>query len=321
MPDVAEPVATGDLGLDLVAGARGDLPGHVEDRDGLPGADVVGGVRRVVGVDDGAHRQHVGPGHVVDVHEVAHLAAVLVDLRCLAALERGAEHRRDPGVRRVLGHAGPVDVVVPQCDGSGPGLPHPRGRVVLLGQLARRVGAARVEAGVLVHQGPGQRRVAGRAVVLEVTGVERSQRTRSGHLRAVGRAGVAALAVDHHRRRHDQAPDPGLVHRRHQGGRAEVVVAGVLRQVGHRDARTDEGGLVTHHVDAPQQLGPLGGGRGLAHVEGVGAERRLGAAVRVGEHDVDGHDLVPGRVEPGPDRGADEASGAGEQDLHELGTG
>ena len=108
-------------------------------------------------VDDRPHRRDVGAGDVVDVHEVPHLAAVLEHLRRLAALERGPEHRRDTGVRRVPRHARAVDVVVPQRDGRGVGLAHPGRRVVLLGELAGGVRAARVEPGVLVDQRPGER--------------------------------------------------------------------------------------------------------------------------------------------------------------------
>ena len=123
-------------------------------------------------LDHGPHRRDVGAGDVVDVHEVAHLAAVLVDLRRLAALERRAEHRGDAGVRRVPGHPRAVDVVVPQRDGRRIRLAHPRRGVVLLGELAGGVRAARVEPGVLVDERPRQGGPAGRAVVLEVAGVE-----------------------------------------------------------------------------------------------------------------------------------------------------
>ena len=123
-------------------------------------------------VGDRPQRQHVGPGHVGDVHEVAHLRAVLEDPRRLAALERRAEHRGDAGVRRVLRHPRPVDVVVAQRDRRRAGLPRPRGGVVLLRDLAGGVAAARVEPGVLVDQLPVQRATAVGTGAVELPGLQ-----------------------------------------------------------------------------------------------------------------------------------------------------
>ena len=53
MPDVAGPVAAGDLGLDAGAGPPGHQPRHVEDRDRLPRADVG---RRSTGPEPNADR-------------------------------------------------------------------------------------------------------------------------------------------------------------------------------------------------------------------------------------------------------------------------
>ena len=157
VPHVAEPVAAGDRR------ASGPSPatsaGDVEDRDRATRSRRCTPSRRRVGASTTAsQRQQVGPGDVVDVDEVAHLAAVLEDPRRLAALERGAEHRRDPAVRRVPGHPGAVDVVVAQGDRRAAGLAGPGRRVVLLGQLAGGVAAARVEPGVLLDQVPAERR-------------------------------------------------------------------------------------------------------------------------------------------------------------------
>ena len=102
----------------------------------MPGGNVVGGVGAASRRPPPPERCEVGPRDVGDVHEVAGLAAVLEDLRRLAALERGAEQRRDAGVRGVPRHPGAVDVVVAQRHRRGAGLAHPRRGVVLLGDLA-----------------------------------------------------------------------------------------------------------------------------------------------------------------------------------------
>ena len=49
----------------------------------MTGRDVVGGVGPGLGAQDGPKRSEVGPRHVVDMHEVAHLVAVLEDLEVL----------------------------------------------------------------------------------------------------------------------------------------------------------------------------------------------------------------------------------------------
>ena len=143
-----------------------------------------------------------------------------------------------PGVRRVPRHARAVDVVVAQRHRRASGLPRPRRGVVLLRDLARGVAAARVERRVLVDQGPGQR-------LRRRPGTGSRTARRPGPRRCavpglcgpcVG-AGVAPLAVHHHRGREHQPRDPRLVHRGEQRGGAEVVVRGVRRQVGHPGAR------------------------------------------------------------------------------------
>ena len=148
------------------------------------------------------------------------------------ASPRSSEERKiaatpEYGVSR--GMPGPVDVVVPQRDRRGVALPGPRGRVVLLGDLAGGVAAARVEPRGLVDQLPAQRLAAGGAVVVEVAGLERRDRPGRRRDRAVRRAGVAALAVDDHRRGEHQPADAAGGHRGQQRGGAEVVVGGVRR--------------------------------------------------------------------------------------------
>ncbi len=317
-PDRKPPVTSGAISA---FGARGHLAGDVEDADRPARADVVGGVLLRRAGDDRLQRPQVGTRDVGDVHEVAHLGAVLVDPRRLAPLQRGAEHRRHARVRRVPGHAGPVDVVVAQRDRRGAGLAHPRGGVVLLGELAGGVAAARVEPGVLVDELPPQHGPADRAVVVEVAGLQRGHRPRAGHLGPVVGTGVAALAVDDHRGGQHQPVDAFLVHGGEQGGGAEVVVTGVRRQVGDRDPGADDRRLVADHVDPAQQVGPRGRRRRLAHVEPGGAGRRHGRAVGALEHQVDPDHLVTRGLELLPDRGADEAGRAGQQDLHATGPG
>jgi len=66
--------------------------------------------------------------------------------------------------------------------------------------------------------------------------------------------------------------------------------------------------------DPAQQVDPR---RRVAHVEPMGARRRLGGAVGVGQHQVDPDHLV-GRPQGPVDGAADEAGGAGEQNLHGI---
>lgn len=319
MAYVADAEAAGHLRGDVAPGALGDAGRDVEDGDGRAGADVVGGVARHRLGDDLLERGDVGAGHVVDVHEVAHLPAVLEDLRPLAPLEGGAEHRCDPGVGGVARHARAVDVVVAQGHRPGAGLTHPRRGVVLLRELARGIAAARVEAGVLGDQRPRERLRADGAVVVEVPGLEGREVARRRLLLAVERARVAPLAVDHHRRGQHQAVDAGVVHRRQQRGRTEVVVGRVRRQVADADPGPDQRGLVADDVDAAQQPGPLRR-PGLAHVELVDARGRGAGAVSAVQHQVDADDLVAVRGQRPVDRAADEAGRAGEQDPHVPGT-
>ena len=61
------------------AGASRDLLGHVEDPHRRARADVVGADVPSRPLHDPLESGQVGPGDVGDVHEVAHLAAVLED--------------------------------------------------------------------------------------------------------------------------------------------------------------------------------------------------------------------------------------------------
>ena len=127
-------------------------------------------------------------------------------------------------------------------------------------------------------------------MVLEVAGLEGRAVPRRRLLLAVLGARVAALAVDHHRAGQDERIDTALVHRGEERRGAEVVVAGVQRQVGHRDAGADHRRLVADHVDAVEQVGPL---RRVAYVEPVHVRTRGGTGtVRLRDQRVDPHHLV-----------------------------
>ena len=141
----------------------------------------------------------------------------------------GPEHRRDPGVRRVPGHARAVDVVVAQGDHRAAGLARPGRRVVLLGQLAGGIAAARVEPGVLARRAPSPSGPPQTGQGFSNRPASRSTADRGpGAAAPCSRARVATLAVDHHRRREHQSADAGLVHRGEQRGGEEcqgMVVA------------------------------------------------------------------------------------------------
>ena len=270
MPDVAEPVAAGHLGLDRSPGARARPAGP--RRGWRPG-----GRRRRC-------RRRTAPGRASSTARSAARLARATSATCTKsrtwppssktwggspALERGAEHRRDAGVRRVAGHPRRRR----RCGSAARPprqrrLAHPRRGVVLLGDLAGGVGRARLEPRVLVDQGPAERAAAVGAVVLEVARLERLDRARRRGLVAVLGARVAPLAVDDHRRGEDQPVHVGVVHGREQRGGAEVVVAGVVGEVGDADPGADHGRLVAHRVDAVEQRRPRAG---VAHVEPVGA--------------------------------------------------
>ena len=83
-------------------------------------------------------------------------------------------------------------------------------------------------------------------------------------------------------------------------------------QVGHRDAGPDHRRLVADHVDAVEEVGPLGR---VAYVEPVDVGPRGGTrTVRLGDQRVDPDHLVATGAELGVDGGADEARRPGQQD-------
>ena len=171
MPDVAGTVVTGHV-RSRPCGLLGEELSHSQDGDRVPGADVVRRPRLGGTTEHSVDGEHIGASHVVDVYEVAHLPTVLEHLRSLTGLQRGAEDGRHSGVGGVAGHPRTVDVVVPQAECTGACLSCPREGVVLLGDLAGRVAAPRVESRVFGDELPRECPPAVRAVVLEVTLVQ-----------------------------------------------------------------------------------------------------------------------------------------------------
>ncbi len=261
--------------------------------------------------------EHVGRGDVGDVHEVAPLAAVLQHPRRLAPFQRGAEDRRDAGVRGVARHPRPVDVVVAQRPGSSAGLPRPRGDQVLLGGLGGGVGAARVERGVLADESGDQVAAAAGAARLEAPGVEvgRRPRARAARPRAPGsRSGPR-------RRRPSSPPAPAGAPRRRASRRAARPCRGrcARRRPGRprdrRRARPSPPGGTRRRRRAA--AGPAG--RRRARRRGPARAGRCPAAagaVRLREQRVEQDRLVAVGDEPVRDVRPDEPGPAGDQNAH-----
>ncbi|CAM5674461.1 hypothetical protein SBADM41S_01549 [Streptomyces badius] len=280
----------------------GQRGGHLADGVRLTAAGVVRGEGRGPPLPHRLQRRRVRRRHIVDVDEVAPLAAVLVDPGGLAARQGRAEERGDPRVRGVARHARPVHVVVAQGDRPAAGRPCPGGGQVLLGQLGRRVHVAGIRRRVLGHQTGRQFRPAVLAARLEASRPQVGLRARAGADRAVPGAVVATLAVDHHGPGQHQVPDPGRRHLRQQHRRTEVVAPHVQRGVREVLAEADHGRLVAHGVHPGQRV------RHRLPVPDVPddhpAARQLGrcaTGVGRGQQGVQHHALVPGRGEGGDD--------------------
>jgi hypothetical protein len=328
VPDVPEPVLTGHDGLQAAAERGGQRAGHLADRVRLAARDVIapqpaahgaasgpiGVVDRQVGRLEG---EQVGPRHVADVHEIATLAAVFEDPRRSPVLQAGAEDRGDPGVRGVARHPGAVHVVVAEPDRGPAGHPRPARRQVLLRDLARRVGVARVERGVLGDRRRGQRLRAPRAARLEAPRGQVGRITGRGPDPAVRGAVVGALAVDDHRRGHHQARDAAAAHRLQQDRGPRDVDVRVDRQVRQVHAEADHGGLVADRVHPGQRLVHR---TTVAHV----ADDQVGRqAVRPARVDGGGEGIQPAHlVTRGPeglgDLRPDEPGRAGDQNAHDC---
>ena len=266
-----------------------------------------------------ARRQRVGRRHVGDVHEVAPLRAVLEHPRRLAALQRGAEDRRDPGVRGVAGHPRAVHVVVAQRPHRAAGLPGPRRGQVLLRELRRGVGAARVERRVLRHQPGAQRVAAARAARLEPAGVQVGAR-------AAARAGTARARRRRsgpRRRPPSTRPAPaGCTPARRASRRAAPRCRGrcarrtPARRTGRRRARpSPPGGRPRRRRAAAARAGPRRGRR-RGRTRGRTAHAGGAAGRAPGEQRVEQDDLVPVGDQPVGDVRTDEAGAAGDQDAH-----
>ena len=155
VPHVAEPVLAGDDGggssvsvsqrrRHVAHGARGAAAHVVGAQHAGPGRGVA--ARNGLKPGDGGAR------HVPDVDEVPALGPVLEDPRRAAGLQRGAEERRHPGVRRIAWHPGAVHVVIAQRHRAPPGGPGPGARQMLLRDLRVRVDVPRPDRCVLPHQ-------------------------------------------------------------------------------------------------------------------------------------------------------------------------
>lgn len=90
----------------------------------------------------------------------------------------------------------------------------------------------------------------------------------------------------------DQPPAARVVHLREQYRGAVVIVAAVRRRVRRVDASPDNGGLVTHDINAFEQNRQRVGITHIVDPASVGRVRTR--AVRSVEHRVDRHDIVAG---------------------------
>ena len=186
--------------------------------------------------------EHVGAGDVVDVDEVAELAAVLEDLGCPPGLQRAAEEAGDSGVRRVARHPRAVDVVVAEgrdrADAHGrrrrtgaPGGAWSR-RTRCADRAARPRGSA-ADASGWPHAGhPGSKRPAARSAGWRGPGA----------FVAVAGARVPPFAVHHHAAgQHEPARRTRLVQWPQQRCRADVVVVDVVTDVARSRRRGPPG--------------------------------------------------------------------------------
>ncbi|SCF92604.1 hypothetical protein GA0115280_119978 [Streptomyces sp. Cmuel-A718b] len=296
----------------------GQHGGHLADGVRLTAAGVVRGEGRGPPLPHRLQSRRVRRRHIVDVDEVAPLAAVLVDPGGLAARQGGAEERGDTGVRGVARHARPVHVVVAQGHRPAAGGPRPGGGQVLLGQLGRRVHVARIRRRVLGHQPGRQFRPAVRAARLEAPRPQVGLRARTGADRAVPGAVVAPFPVDHHGSGQHQVPDPGRRHLRQQHRRTEVVAPHVQAGVREVLAEADQGRLVAYGVHPGQRVRhrlpvpDVPDDHPVARQPG-GRSLRMGRGQQCVQH----HVLVPGRGEGGDDMCSDEPGSAGDQYAHD----
>ena len=133
---------------------------------------------------------------------------------------------------------------------------------------------------------------------------------------AVLGAGVAALAVDDHRRGEHQPAYAGLVHRGQQRGGAEVVVARRSRAGRPTCTPAPTTAAWWQTASTPRSRSPhASASRTSSRCVPAGGSPD---AVRQRQHQVDPDDLVPVALERRADRGADEAGRPGEQDPHGI---
>src|SRR5882757_919796 len=166
MPDIAEPVVTSDY-RSRPAVRRGEAGGHIAHGMWMTRADVVRG--QLAGRSVVFQGRDICGRDIRDVYEIPALAAILENPRCLATLQRGAEDRRDPGVRRIARHSRPVHIVIAQRDDAAAGHPRPRCTEMFLREFACGVGVSGIQRGILWHLAGAERRAAHRASRLEFT--------------------------------------------------------------------------------------------------------------------------------------------------------
>ena len=234
MPYVTEPELAGDHRLGPAECPRQGAC-HLADRVRFAAGDVVGAQASGLAgppVLAPCYRRQVRRRDIRDVHEVAPLRAVLEYSRRLARFERGPEYGRYARVWSVPGHPRSVDVVVPQRHHLAAGQACPDSRELFLRDLADRVGIARVQRRGLGHRHRAQLAAAPRAQRLEPGSGQVLLGSPRRAYRAVLRAVVAALAVDHHRGGKDQPGYLAPPHLRQQHRGAGHVDIAVGRQVG-----------------------------------------------------------------------------------------
>ena len=253
-------------GRDVHAELADEGLGHVQHADAPPGAEVdrlvVGGV--------GLERQQQALHDVLDVDEVAALAAVLEDHRRLAVQQPAAEDGGHAGVGVGQRLARPVDVEEAEGDGGDAVGPAHRQAHLLLVALRHRVDRGRAQRLLLVGR---QRRqpVDERIEAVPVALLQRAlaAQHRVDHL-AAGRA-VGALAVNRHRRGDDQLarPVPPVGEDLEQVRRAHRVGVHVLGDLVHGLADADLGRQVIDDLAAGQRVFP---DLGIADVAAPGVD-------------------------------------------------
>jgi hypothetical protein len=175
----------------------GEAVGDLGDRDGPTGADVEG----LCFPRDHPQRagSQVRPYDVSDMNEISRLAAVLVDTRRFAATERRSKESSNPGIRRIEGQSGTVDIVVSEGDDGRSRFGRPDATEVFLGYLRGGIHRLWPKRGGLLNEGPRQAGGADGTEGLESASIQvvGGARRRLDH--TVGATLVALFTVNNHR--------------------------------------------------------------------------------------------------------------------------